>query len=110
MAKDTPQVDENTAAPAEGDAPKAEPRKPSQFHIAVQLNGEPENQWKFLDATFEAVTQDDAKRDAARSLVDHPDYGPVIQGDGLKLAAVTARGFKPIVVKVEPQPAKLVLR
>lgn len=95
-------------APATEETAEKKERKPSTFIIAVRTKGE--TAWTHLERTFQTITQDDAKRDAARSLVDHEVYGPLIQGDGIELAAVSARGFKPIVVRVEPQPAKLVLK
>lgn len=102
MAEATAEKPKDAAA----DKPKTEPRKASKFNILVRTKDEPT--WTLLPKQYEAVTQDDAKRDAARELAaDGSDYQAVILGDGLQLVASTARGWKPIVVKVEPQPPKL---
>lgn len=114
MAKDT-QAPQDTAVEnpdaatnGSGDAPAKKDRTPSTFHIIVRQEGQTD--WTMLEDTQDAITQEDAKRNAAKALVNHEVYGPVIQGAGLELAAVSARGFKPLVVKVEPQEPKLVLR
>ncbi len=94
----------------EGEAKEKTPRQPSDFHIFIRTADD--QPWTPLPQTYSALTQDDAKKAAARDLAaDGSEFQDIIvNGDGLQVAAVTVRGFKPIVVKVEPQPAKLVLK
>lgn len=94
-----------SAAPA---SEKKAPRNPSPFVILVRAKGA-DAAWTQLPSPVQALTQDAAKNVAARALVNDETYGPTIQGDGLEIAAVTVRSFKPVVVRVEPQPAKVVV-
>lgn len=83
-------------------------RVPSPFIILVRPIGADEG-WTQLPSPVNALTQVDAKKAAARNLLNDPEYAEIIQGSGLELAAVTVRSFKPAVVKVEPQPAKVTI-
>lgn len=84
------------------------PRPETTFVVLTRTKGEVA--WNVLDTKYVGRTQDEAKRKAARALSEHPDYAPSIQGDGLEIAVTSARSFKPVLVKVEPQPAKVVVR
>jgi hypothetical protein len=99
-------VGSSASATATADEKKA--RVPSPFVILVRAKGA-DAAWTQLPSPVQALTQDAAKNIAARSLVNDETYGPTIQGDGLEIAAVTVRSFKPVVVRVEPQPAKVVV-
>lgn len=89
------------------DEPKA-PRPETAFRVFVRPKGEAA--WVTLDATVSGRTQDEGKKRAARDLNEIPEYAAMIQGDGLELAVTSARSFKPQLIKVEPQPAKVVIR
>lgn len=83
-------------------------RKPTEFRVFVR----PKDQdvWTVLDQTVAGRTQEEAKKKAARLLNGLDVYADEIRGEGLELAVTSARSFKPVLVKVEPQPAKVVLR
>jgi hypothetical protein len=100
-------VSEVAEAPAEATEAK-EPRPETVFRVFVRSVGE--EAWLALDQTVSGRTQEEAKKKAARMLNDIEEYAAQIQGNGLELAVTSARSFKPVVVKVEPQPAKVVLR
>lgn len=87
---------------------KKEPRPETTFRVFVRPKGAED--WHTLDETVSGRTQEEAKKKAARLLNDIEEYSAMIQGDGLELAVTSARSFKPVLVKVEPQPAKVVLR
>lgn len=95
---------------AEGGTATAEkaPRAETDFRVFVRPKGEAT--WTTLDETVSGRTQDEAKKKAARVLNDIEEYALLIQGDGIELAVTAARSFKPVLVRVEPQPAKVVLR
>ena len=98
-----------SAAPEapEATADEAKPRPETTFVVLVRPKGtEP---WNLIESRVTAKTQDDAKRQAARLLGEDEEYGAAIQGDGLEIAVTSARSFKPVLVKVEPQPAKVVI-
>lgn len=84
------------------------PRPETTFVVLTRAAGS--EAWTTLDEHFVGRTQDEAKRKAARALSESAEYGPIIQGDGLEIAVTSARSFKPVLVKVEPQPAKVVVR
>lgn len=89
---------------------KGEDRPLTVFVALVRPKGEDE--WTLLDERFEGRTQDEAKKVIARTLsADESDggYGEVINGDGLEIAVTSARSFKPVLVKTQPQPAKVVI-
>lgn len=90
------------------EAEKAAPRPETEFRVFVRAAGGTE--WATLDQTVSGRTQEEAKKKAARVLNDIEEYAAQIQGSGLELAVTSARSFKPVLVKVEPQPAKVVLR
>lgn len=96
-----------TPAPESTDEAK-EPRPETTFRVFVRPRGG--DVWTLLDQTVDGRTQDEGKKRAARMLNDIPEYAAQIQGDGLELAVTSARSFKPAVIKVEPQPAKVVIR
>lgn len=84
-------------------------RPATSFRVFVRPAGGDE--WKALDKPVTGRTQDEAKKIAARELgADGSEYAANIQGDGLEIAVCAARSFKPVLVKVEPQPAKVVIR
>lgn len=91
-------------------APEAaeKPRPETTFVVFTRTKGE--TAWNIIPKTYVGRTQDEAKRKAARALSEDADYAPAIQGDGLEIAVTSARSFKPVLVKVEPQPAKVVVR
>lgn len=84
------------------------PRTETDFRVFVRPKGA--ESWTTLDDTVSGRTQDEAKKKAARVLNDIEEYALLIQGDGIELAVTAARSFKPVLVRVEPQPAKVVLR
>lgn len=90
------------------DAEKTAPRPETTFVVFTRAKGD--ETWSILGEQYVGRTQDEAKRKAARALSDSDEYGPIIQGDGLEIAVTSARSFKPVLVKVEPQPAKVVVR
>lgn len=96
-----------TEAPEKA-AEKKEPRPETNFRVFVRAAGA--DQWTTLEQTVAGRTQEEAKKKAARVLNDIEEYAAQIQGAGLELAVTSARSFKPVMVKVEPQPAKVVLR
>lgn len=85
-----------------------EPRPETEFVALVRPAGQ--EAWQQLPQTYTGKTQVDAKREVARALNDVPEWAAHIQGDGLEIVVTSARSFKPVVVKVEPQPAKVVIR
>lgn len=87
---------------------KKEPRPETVFRVLVRSAGA--EAWIVLDDTVSGRTQEEGKKKAARMLSDIEEYAAQIQGNGLELAVTSARSFKPVLVKVEPQPAKVVLR
>jgi hypothetical protein len=98
-----------TEAPEQETTDEAkEPRPETTFRVFVRPRGG--DVWTLLDQTVDGRTQDEGKKRAARMLNDIPEYAAQIQGDGLELAVTSARSFKPAVIKVEPQPAKVVIR
>lgn len=99
-------MSEVAEAPAEATEKKVRPV--TTFRVFVRAKGE--DTWEVLDQTVDGRTQEEAKKHAARMLNDIEQYAALIQGDGLELAVTSARSFKPVLVKVEPQPAKVVLR
>lgn len=96
-------------APAQ-EGEKKEPRPETVFRVLVRSVGA--ESWLVLpeDQNVTGRTQEEGKKKAARMLSDIEEYAEQIQGNGLELAVTSARSFKPVVVKVEPQPAKVVLR
>lgn len=93
-----------------GDEPteKKEPRPETEFVALVRPAGtEP---WQHLPSTFTGKTQTDAKRDVARALAEVPEWQEHINGEGLEIVVTSARSFKPVLVKVEPQPPKVTIR
>lgn len=97
-----------TAAP-EQDQPTEKKERPSTEFVALVRPKGAEG-WEILDATYTARTQDEAKKIVARALNEVEEYAAHIQGEGLEIAVTSARSFKPVLVKVEPQPAKVVIR
>ena len=97
----------STAPEAEATAEKKD-RPITEFVALVRPHAE--ESWLVLDQHYSARTQDECKKLVARSLNDEPEYAAHIQGDGLEIAVTSARSFKPVLVKVEPQPAKVVIR
>lgn len=85
-----------------------EPRPETTFRIFTRPKGE--TLWQLHDATVDGRTQDEGKKRAARMLGEDSEYQALIEGDGIELAVCSARSFKPQLVKVEPQPAKVVIR
>lgn len=101
-------ITEADEATQNGDeAPKA-PRPETTFRVFVRPKGE--EPWLTLAETVDGRTQDEGKKRAARMLSEVPEYAAMIQGDGLEVAVTSARSFKPQLIKVEPQPAKVVIR
>lgn len=96
---------EDTAA--EATAEKT-PRPETTFVVFVRAKGD--ELWALDSEKVTAKTQDEAKRAAARGLGEQEQYAALIQGDGLEIAVTSARSFKPVLVKVEPQPSKVVIR
>lgn len=96
-----------TVDPTTDEAPK-EARQETVFRIFSRAKGE--TLWNLHDETVTGRTQDEGKKRAAQSLGERDEYAAVIQGDGLELAVTSARSFKPQLVRVEPQPAKVVIR
>lgn len=96
------------AKPAAEAAVAEKPRPETIFVVLTRTKGE--TLWSVLPTKFVGRTQDEAKRKAARALSEDSEYAPAIQGDGLEIAVTSARSFKPVLVKVEPQPAKVVVR
>lgn len=90
------------------DAVEKKPRSVTSFVVFTRNAGD--TVWGTLPAPVSGRTQDEAKRNAARTLSADPAYADQINGDGLELAVAPARSFRPVVIKVEPQPAKVVLR
>lgn len=97
-----------TAEKTKDAAEKKEPRPETEFVALVRPVGT--ETYQLLPQNFAGKTQDDAKRQVARALNEVPEWSAHIQGDGLEIAVTSARSFKPVVVKVEPQPAKVVIR
>lgn len=97
----------DTPPKTNADADK-KPRPETTFRVFVRAAGATE--WTTLDQTVVGRTQEEAKKKAARVLNDIEQYAEQIRGQGLELAVTSARSFKPVLVKVEPQPAKVVLR
>lgn len=95
-------------AEKEKTAEKKEARAETEFVAFVRPSGQ--DAWQLLDQHFQGKTQDDAKRQVARALSEVPEWSAHIQGSGLEIAVTSARSFKPVIVKVEPQPAKVVIR
>ncbi len=87
---------------------KTPPRSATTFVVFVRPKGEV--QWTLLEKTYDGKTQDEGKRNAARGLGEDEHYASFIQNDGLEIAVTSARSFKPVLVKVEPQPAKVVIK
>lgn len=96
------------AATEAPEAEKAAPRPVTTFRVLVRPVGGVE--WTLIDATVDGRTQDEGKKAASRLLAEDGTYGPLIQGEGIEIAVTSARSFKPVTVKVEPQPAKVVIR
>jgi hypothetical protein len=95
------------------DAPKAdgekkEARPETEFVALVRPAGT--EAWQHLPQTFQGKTQTDAKKEVARALSEVEEWASHIQGAGLEIVVTSARSFKPVLVKVEPQPAKVVIR
>lgn len=84
------------------------PRPETEFVALVRPVGA--EAYQLLPQKYTGKTQDDAKRQVARALAEVPEWAEHIQGSGLEIAVTSARSFKPVVVKVEPQPAKVVIR
>lgn len=84
------------------------PRQETVFRVFSRAKGE--TLWLLHDETVTGRTQDEGKKRAATMLGENPEYAEIIQADGLELAVTSARSFKPQLVKVEPQPAKVVIR
>lgn len=97
---------ETTEAPETDEA--AKPRQETTFRIFSRAKGE--ELWRVHDETVDGRTQDEGKKRAAVKLGEQDAYRALIEGDGLELAVTSARSFKPQLVKVEPQPAKVVIR
>jgi hypothetical protein len=105
----TPMSDITTDAPAnETEGDDKTPRQETVFRVLSRAKGE--ELWRVHDDTVTGRTQDEGKKRAAVMLGEREEYAAVIQGDGLELAVTSARSFKPQLVKVEPQPAKVVIR
>jgi hypothetical protein len=85
----------------------AKPRPETTFVVLVRAKGE--TPWNLIQERVTAKTQDDAKKQAARLLGEQEQYRALIEGEGLEIAVTSARSFKPVLVKVEPQPAKVVI-
>ncbi len=96
---------ENTEATEDGEKT---PRQETVFRILSRAKGE--ELWRVHDETVTGRTQDEGKKRAALLLGKRDEYRALIEGDGLELAVTSARSFKPQLVKVEPQPAKVVIR
>lgn len=99
--------DTQATEPTNGDSAKAA-RSETEFRVFIRPRGE--EAWLTLGKTVSGRTQDEGKKRAARALNEVPEYAAMIQGDGLELAVTSARSFKPQLIKVEPQPAKVVIR
>lgn len=97
-----------TAAPEDTQSADKKDRPITEFVALVRPKGE--TAWSILSERHSARTQDECKKLVARSLNDQPEYAQHIQGEGLEIAVTSARSFKPVLVKVEPQPAKVVIR
>lgn len=94
---------------AKTDEAEKKPRPITTFRVFVRPAGGVE--WTALSETVDGRTQDEAKKVAARLLgAEGSEYAEHIQGAGLEIAVTSARSFKPVLVKVEPQPAKVVIR
>lgn len=103
------------AAAGSQDTNTATERKQSTFVVFVQVKGKPET-LRVLDARYQGITQDHAKRDAARAIaaIDGDGHALAAYRDavldpkvGIEVAAVSERVWQPLHVKVEPQPAKV---
>lgn len=89
---------------------KGEDRPLTVFVALVRPKGT--EAWTLLEETFQGRTQDEAKKVIARALsADESEggYAEVINADGLEIAVTSARSFKPVLVKTQPQPAKVVI-
>lgn len=98
----------SSVAPEGTEQTEKKDRPVTEFVALVRPTGA--DGWEILDERYSARTQDEAKKLVARGLNEVEEYANHIQGEGLEIAVTSARSFKPVLVKVEPQPAKVVIR
>jgi hypothetical protein len=100
-----------TEAPVKGEkADKAEKKQRPETEFVALIRPRGQENWQLIPSRYTGKNQDDAKRQVARALAEIDEWRAHIEGDGLEIAVTSARSFKPVLVKVEPQPAKVVIR